>query len=57
MISVEESLDTVRKMFMDKEITKDDYAKALQADQAYLSETRSPQRDEAAAFDEDYKYC
>ena len=51
-----DSLDTVRIMFMDEEIRKDDYAKALQVYQSYLSEIRSPQRDEAAAFDEDYKY-
>ena len=51
-----DSLKKIQEMFMNGEITKDDYTKALQAYQAYLSEIRSPQRDEAAAFDEDYKY-
>ena len=36
--------------------SKDDYAKALQAYQAHLNEIKSPQRDEAVAFHEDYKY-
>ena len=49
-------LEYIKQMFMNGEAIKDDYAKALQAYQAYLSEIRSPQRDEAAAFDEDYKY-
>ena len=60
MISVEfglhESLETIKRMFMNGQAAKDDYAKALQAYQAYLSEIKSPQRDEAAAFNEDYKY-
>ena len=51
-----ESLDTVRQMFMHDFATKDDYAKALQSYQAYLVEITSPQRDEAAAADENYKY-
>ena len=37
-------------------VTKEDYAKALVARQAYLGEIRSPQRDEAAAFGKQYKY-
>ena len=36
--------------------TKDDYAKALQAYQAYLSEIKSDDRDKAAAFSDDFKY-
>ena len=51
-----DSLDTVREMFMDKEIAKDDYAKALRAYQAYLGEIKSEQRDTAAALNEQYKY-
>ena len=50
------SLETIKQMFMDGEAMKDDYAKALQAYQANLNEIKSPQRDEAAAFDERYKY-
>ena len=52
----EESLGMVQKMFMNGYATNDDYAKALQARQAYLDEIKSPQRDEAATFDEDCRY-
>ena len=51
-----ESLNEIKQMFMDRDATKDDYAKALRSYQAYLVEIKSPQRDEAAAFDENYKY-
>ena len=43
-------------MFMHGDTTKDDYAKALQAYQANLVEIKSPQRDEAATFHDNYKY-
>ena len=48
----------VQKMFMNGYASKNDYAKALhlQARQAYLDEIKSPQRDEAATFDEDCRY-
>ena len=36
--------------------TKDDYAKALRAYQAYLAEIKSDQRDKAAAASADYRY-
>ena len=36
--------------------TKDDYAKALIAYQAYLEEVRSEQRDKATAFSDQFKY-
>ena len=51
-----DSLENIKQMFMDRDATKDDYAKALRSYQAYLVEIRSPQRDEAAAADERYKY-
>ena len=51
-----DSLENIKQMFMDRDATKDDYAKALRSYQAYLVEIKSPQRDEAAAFDENYKY-
>ena len=44
-----ESLDMIRKMFMDGDATKDDYSKALRSYQAYLDEIKTDQRDEAAA--------
>ena len=51
-----DSLENIKVIFMNGEATKDDYAKALQAYQANLVEIKSPQRDEAAAFHERYKY-
>ena len=50
------SLEDIKQMFMDGQATKDDYAKALRVHQANLVEIKSSQRDEAAAFDERYKY-
>ena len=50
------SLEQVKQLFINGEATKDDYAKALQVYQASLVEIKSPQRDEAAAFHERYKY-
>ena len=50
------TLDTMQKMYSNGLATKEDYTKALQAYQAYLDEIKSAQRDEAAAFDNDYKY-
>ena len=43
-------------MFMYGHATKEDYAKVLQTYQAYLGEMKSPQRDQAAALSDDYKY-
>ena len=50
------SLEMIKKIFTNRDATKEDYAKALQVYQAYLKEIKSTQRDEAAAFDDDYKY-
>ena len=43
----------IKSMYMDGHATKDDYAKALRAYQAYLIEIKSDQRDEAAAAREE----
>ena len=53
-----DSLDVIKIMLKLKRghATKEDYSKALVARQAYLDEIKSPQRDEAAAFGEQYKY-
>ena len=52
------SLDIIQKMFKKGVATKEDYTQALRAYQAYLGEIKSPQRDEAATFNEQYyKYC
>ena len=51
-----DSLKNIKQMFTNGDATKDDYAKALQAYQTDLVEIKSPQRDEAAAAREDFKY-
>ena len=60
MIAVEDgdngSLKQIKQMYMNRRATKDDYAKALQAYQAYLGEVKSDDRDNAAAFGGQYKY-
>ena len=50
------SLDSVQNLFLNGLVTKDVYAKALQAYQVYLSEIKSEQRDKAAADGDKYKY-
>ena len=50
------SLEIIKQMHKDGDATKDDYAKALREYQANLVEIKSPQRDEAAAFNDVYKY-
>ena len=51
-----DSLENIKQMFMNGHASKDDYAKALQVYQAYLGEVKSAQRDEAAAYEDYYKY-
>ena len=50
------SLENIKQMYKDGDATKDDYTKALRAYQANLVEIKSPQRDEAAASIENFKY-
>ena len=50
------SLKAIQALFMDGKATKDDYSKALRSYQANLVEIKSSQRDEAAAFNDAYKY-
>ena len=50
------SLEIIKTMFIHGNATKEDYANALRSYQANLIEIKSPQRDEAAAFYEDFKY-
>ena len=47
------SLKEIQKLYTNGHATKDDYAKALRAYQAYLVEIKSAQRDAAAAACED----
>ena len=51
------SLKLLKIIYKDEgQATKEDYSKALRAYQGYLDEVKSAQRDEAAAYDDDYKY-
>lgn len=50
------TLRNIKKLFMSGEVTKDDYARALRAHQAYVDEIKSVHRDKAAAFSNEYKY-
>ena len=51
-----ESLEIIKRMYKDELATKEDYTKALQSYQKYLSEIKSTQRDTAAAVFEDCRY-
>ena len=51
-----DSLMNIKQLYSKGFATKDDYAKALKAYQAYLVEVKSDQRDEAAAYNEGNKY-
>ena len=53
---MKESLSAIQEMFKKGHATKEDYTQALRAYQAYLGEIKSPQRNEAAAADVEYKY-
>ena len=44
------SLKKIKFLYLDGDASKDDYAKALQAYQVYLSEIKSDDRDKAAAY-------
>jgi len=51
------SLSMIKEMYTKGYVTKEDYTKALQSYQSYLSEIRSPQRDKAAAtYGENCRY-
>jgi len=60
MIAVESghsgSLTNIQILYSQGQATKDDYLKALQTYQKYLVEVKSSQRDQAAAFDDRFKY-
>ena len=50
-----DSVKSIQQLYLDGHATKEDYTNALQAYQKYLDEIRSEQRDQAAAFDDEYK--
>jgi len=51
-----DSLNRIKKLYSNGQVAKDDYMKALRLYQAYLSEIKSKQRDEAAAAHDQYRY-
>ena len=51
-----DSLENVRRIYKAGHATKDDYNNALRAYQEYVGEIKSKQRDEAAAYDPDWRY-
>ena len=51
-----DSLKKIKQLYLGGDATKEDYAKALKAYQAYLDEVKSDDRDKAAEYDEMYKY-
>ena len=50
------SLEVFKLMYSKGHATKEDYTKALQSYQEYLSEIKSAQRDKAAAAHDEYRY-
>jgi len=50
------SLNQIKRLYSIGHATKEDYMKALQLYQMYLGEIKSPQRDKAAAEDEENQY-
>jgi len=50
------SVENIQTSYKIGHATKDDYATALRLFQVYLGEIKSDQRDEAAAYDVEYKY-
>ena len=50
------SVKAIQEIYMDGHAAKDYYANALRSHQAYLDEIKSPQRDEAAALGDKYRY-
>ena len=50
------SLKNIKQMYSNGYATRDDYAKALHAYQAYISAIKSDQRDKAVTYSDNYKY-
>ena len=50
------ALKAIQELYTNGYATKDDYATALRAYQAYLVEIKSNQRDKAAAASTNYRY-
>ena len=54
-VGLNNSAKNIQQLYRDGHATKEDYAKALRAYQAYLEDMRSEQRDQAAAYNDRYK--
>ena len=52
----DDSVKGIQQLYTDGHATKEDYTKALLAYQKCIDEIRSEQRDQAVAFDDQYKY-
>ena len=50
------SVKAIQRMYKNGHAAKDQYANALQSHQAYVNEIKSDQREQAAAFHDDYRY-
>ena len=50
------SLENIRRVHMNAQATKNIYATALLEYHAYLDDVKSDQRDEAAAYSDEYRY-
>ena len=55
-VGLNNSVKNIQQLYRDGHATKEDYVNALRAYQKYVDEIKSKQRDEAAAFRDDYKY-
>ena len=51
-----DSLKQTKRLYSIGLATKEDYTKALQSYQEYLGEIKSPQKDEAAAQSDGFRY-
>ena len=51
-----DSVKAIQRMYMDGHAAKDHYTKALRFHQTYVNEIKSDQREQAAAFSNDYRY-
>jgi len=60
MIAIEggssQTLEYIKSLYLNGQATKEDYSKALQSYQDYIGKIKSRQRDQAAAYDDLYRY-
>ena len=50
------TLKSIKELYSNGNVSKDEYSKVLKAYQSYLDEIKSDRRDAAAAYDEEFKY-